>query len=74
MYCMPNAACRTPNARKLPKCSDISTALKPTTGMLAASMVPRMMKGAYATYSLLFSLPRKMQPRQCMGNRLMMKE
>lgn len=46
MYCMPIAACNTPNARKLPKCSDINTALKPTTGMLAASMVPRMIKGA----------------------------
>jgi hypothetical protein len=30
-------ACSTPHARNAPKCSLISTALKPTTGMLAAS-------------------------------------
>ncbi len=39
MYWMSSAACRTPKVRNAPKCSDVSTALKPTTGMLAAEQV-----------------------------------
>ena len=36
MYWMARAAWSTARAKKLPKCSDMSTALKPMTGMLAA--------------------------------------
>ena len=36
-------------------------------------MVPRMMRGAYAAYNLELRRPVKMQARQCIGSRLMMK-
>ena len=41
-----SAAWSTAKAKKAPKCSLISTALKPTTGIDAASSVPIAIKGA----------------------------
>lgn len=50
LYSMP-APVLTTNARKAPKCSLMSTALKPTTGMEQLVRVPIAISGANATYS-----------------------
>lgn len=69
-----SATCSTTNAKNAPKCSLMSTALNPTTGMLAAVSVPMMMSGAKAMYSLLLRRPHTMQASVKMGSRLMTKE
>lgn len=55
MYWMRSAACSTPKVRNAPKCSEVMTALKPTTGMLAASPnhLPLMLTAAIMQGSMV---------------------
>lgn len=48
---------RTPKTRKEAKCSDVITALKPTTGTEAASRVPKMICRCLSKF-----LPQKLEP------------